>query len=203
MKPSNQLRTRTTPRNGVRLWLAVVAGAALVTAGAEPSAADVRRVEDTFTATTRGMTPDGVSLRIQVLEWSSDAARADVIAALEDPSALSKLPTVAYIWPAGSPVGYTAKYAHRSTTANGGERITFVTDKRVGSYDFKKWSVATPPAQPPPSYSVVELYLDAGGAGVGNLSLAADVVVDAATSTVTLTRGGNEVLAEVKREPAG
>lgn len=184
------------------IWVAAVGGAALVVAGAEPAAAEVRRVQDTFTATTSGMTPAGVNLRMQVLEWSSDAARADVIAVLDDAAALAKLPTAGYVWPAGSPVGYTVKYAHRSTTDDGLERITFVTDKPVGSYDFKKWSAAAPAALPAASYSVIELYVDTAGTGVGNLSLAAEVVVDEATSTVTLARGGSEVLADVKRQPS-
>jgi hypothetical protein len=184
------------------LWLAAVAGAALMAATSGPAAAEVRRVQDTFTAMTRGMTPEGLNLRIQVLEWSDDDARGDVLAALEDGPALGKLPTVGYVWPAGSPVGYTVKYAHRSMTDDGLERITFVTDKPVGSYDFKKWSVATPAPPPARSYSVIELYVDgAAGTGVGNLSLAADVIVDEATSTLTLVRGGSEVLADVQRQP--
>jgi hypothetical protein len=183
--------------NRVVLWSAVAA--TILLAGVVPVAAEVRRVQDTFTATTSGMTPEGLNLRIQIFEWSNDAARADVIATLEDASALAKLPTVGYVWPAGSPVGYTVKYAHRAMTDDGRERVTFITDRTLGGYDFKKWSVAAPAAQAS-SYSVLELYLE-GAAGVGNLSLAAAVVVDEATSTVTLAQGGSNVLADVKHVP--
>jgi hypothetical protein len=181
--------------------LAVTAAAALTLCGAlAPAGAAVRTVVDAYAVTTTGMTPAGLALRIQVLEWSDDNARADVVATIEDAPALGKLPTVGYVWPAGSPVGYTVKYAHRTKAADGHERLTFVTDKAVGSYDYKKWSVAGATAKALP-YSVIELYVDATGNGTGNLSLAAEVVVEAATNTLTLATGGNNVLTGVKREP--
>jgi hypothetical protein len=174
---------------------------ALCAAALAPAGAAVRSVVDAFTATTTGMTPADLVLRIQVLEWSDDSARADVVAALEDAPALAKLPTVGYVWPAGSPVGYTVKYAHRTQTADGRDRLTFVTDKAVGSYDFKKWSAAGATAKSLP-YSVVELYVDTAGNGTGNLSLAAEVAIDSAANTVTLATGGSNVLTGVKREPS-
>jgi hypothetical protein len=173
---------------------------ALCAATHAPAIAAVRPVEDAYTATTTGMMPADLVLRIQVLAWSDDNARADVVAALEDAPALGKLPTVGYVWPAGSPVGYTLKYAHRTKTADGRDRLTFVTDKTVGSYDYKKWSVPNSAAKALP-YSVLELYVDGAGNGVGNLSLAADAVIDAATSTITLATGASNVLKDVKRQP--
>lgn len=181
--------------------LAALTGAALLASG--PLGAEVRRVQETYTATTTGMTPAGLNLRFQVLEWSSDDARAEVVATLADPAALAKLPTVGYVWPAGSPVGYTVKYAQRTTADDGRDRITFVTDKVVGSYDFKKWSVAgAPPPQgaSPAGYSVVELYVDDAGEGTGTLSLAADVIIDEDAATVSLASGAAEVLTDVKRQ---
>jgi hypothetical protein len=123
-----------------------------------------------------------------------------VDATLEDAPALGTLPTVGYLWPAGSPVGYTVKYAHRTKTADGRDRLTFVTDKTVGSYDFKKWSVAGTTVKSLP-YSVVELYVDTAGNGTGNLSLAAEVAIDSATNTITLATGDSHVLTGVKRQP--
>jgi hypothetical protein len=168
----------------------------------EPANADVHRIEDAYTATTTGMTPAGLALRLQVIQWSDDAARADVIGVLDDGPALAKLPTVGYVWPAGSPVGYTVKYAHRSPTADGRERITLVTDKPLGSYDYKKWSVAGAAPQAAATYSVIELYVDSSGNGVGNLSLATEVIVDEAASTISLASGGSaNLLANVERQP--
>jgi len=183
-----------------RFAVITAAAAAFCAVTLGPAGAAVRGVTDTFTATTTGMMPADLVLRIQVLEWSDDNARAAVVAALEDAPAFTKLPTVGYVWPAGSPVGYTVKYAHRTKTADGRDRLTFVTDKAVGSYDYKKWSVAGAAGKALP-YSVVELYVDGAGNGVGNLSLAAEAVVDAATSAITLATGGSNVLKDVKRQP--
>jgi hypothetical protein len=152
------------------------------------------------------MTPADVKLRIQILEWSEAGARADVVAALADEAgaakALAPLPTVGYVWPAAGPVGYWVKYAHRTPAPNGGERITLVMDKRIGSYDYKGWSVSGATAKPI-GYSVLELRVDSSGNGVGTLSLAVDVVVDEEADTVSLATGGTtaNVLKDVKREP--
>jgi hypothetical protein len=166
-----------------------------------------RSVAAAFTATTTNMTPAGLDLRVQILQWQEADARAEVVAALASGSdvakTLAKLPTVGYIWPASSPVGYSLKYAQRSSLPDGGERITLVTDKRMGSYDFKGWSVPTPVAPDLP-YSVVELDVPSSGAGTGQLSLATEVMVDEAAGTVSLAAGSAtaNVLTNVKREAA-
>jgi hypothetical protein len=160
-------------------------------------------VAERFTATTTAMVPRDVTLRIDVREWSDDAARAAVIAALAQPSdvskALSALPTVGYVWRGDSAVGYSVKYAHRAPVPEG-ERITLVTDKRLGSYDFKPWA-ADQPASTELEYSVVELYLDQSGRGAGTMSHAAEVAIDAATALVTLGADAPRLLANVKLEP--
>jgi hypothetical protein len=185
-------------------WLGALMTSLLLIGALHPIAAQVRRVEDAFTATTAGMTPAGVALRLQVLAWSDETARADVVAALETPDlpTLAKLPTVGYIWPTDSPVGYSVKYAHKMP-ASGGERITLVTDKPLGGYDYRKWSVADATAKTEAGYSVIELTVDSAGNGTGTTSLAADVVVDSAAGTVSLAAGGPALLAQVRREPAG
>ena len=186
-----------------RIVAACAAAAFLVLTSTAPAAP--RAVAATFTATTTNMTPADVKLRIQILEWSEAGARADVVAALADaaeaPKALAPLPTVGYVWPAASPVGYSVKYAHRTPAPNGGERITLVMDKRIGSYDYKGWSVTGASAKPI-AYSVLELSVDASGNGAGTLSLAADVVVDEEADTVSLATDGTpvNVLKDVKRE---
>ena len=168
-------------------------------------AAGPRLVADTFTATTANMTPAGMNLRIQIIEWQEAEARAEAIATLaaEDaPTPLAKLPTVGYVWPSGSPVGYSVKYAYRTQQPNGGERVTLVTDKRLGSYDFKGWSVASPAAANDAPYSVIELDLNDSGTGTGTMSLAGEVVLDEEAGTVALKPGAPSLLTNVKREPA-
>jgi hypothetical protein len=180
--------------------------AAVALASAKAFGAGPRTVADTFTATTAGMTPAGLKLRIQILEWQEAAARAEVVATLaagsDAPTPLAKLPTVGYVWPEGSPVGYSLKYAHRAASPSGGERITLVTDRRLGSYDFKGWSVPSPAATSDLPYSVVELDLPSSGAGTGKLSLAADVLLDEAAGSVSLAGSAANLLADVERTPA-
>jgi hypothetical protein len=170
-------------------------------------AAGPRAVAEAFAATTANMTPAGVNLRIQVIEWQEADARSEAVATLvagaDAATPLSKLPTVGYVWPSDSPVGYSLKYSHRVAAADGGERITLVTDKPLGSYDYKGWSVANATATHAP-YSVIELELPGSGAGTGSLSLAGEVTLDEQAGTVTLAAapGGASLLTNVKREPA-
>jgi hypothetical protein len=197
------------------LVAAIALAAPFAESGAEsqaaPSAKPVKAVQtvrpqtsDRFTAVTTAMTPKDVTLRINLLRWSDDPGRAEVVAALgeSDPTgALLKLPTLGHVWLSSSPVGFAVKYARRSATPDGGERITFVTEKRLDHYEFKKWSPAPPLAAKDTGYGVVELYLDANGQGTGTFSLAADVKVDAATADVSLADGAPRLLTNAKVEP--
>jgi len=184
-----------------RLVFSMAALLLTMTAGAGP-----RPVAATLAATTANMTPAGENLRIQIIEWQEADARTNAVATLaagaDASPPLAKLPTVGYIWPKGSPVGYSVKYAHREPQPDGGERITLVTDKRLGSYDFKGWSTPSPAAGSDVPYSVVELDLSSSGSGTGTLSLASEVVLDEQAGTVTLKPGAPTLLTNVAREPA-
>lgn len=163
-----------------------------------------RKAVDRFSAMTAEMSPSDVTLRFDLLRWSDDAGRADVVAALDagDPAGeLLKLPTLGYIWASSSPVGFSLKYAHRAATQGGGERLTFVTDKALDHYEFKKWAPNPPLAAKSIGYGVVELYLDANGQGTGTFSLAADVHVDDEHALVTLADGAPRLLTKAQAEP--
>lgn len=185
-------------------WLGGTIAAALLAIAWDAYAAGPLLVADTFTATTANMTPAGVNLRMQVIQWQEAAARAEVVATLaagaDASTPLAKLPTVGYVWPNGSPVGYSVKYAHHAPEPNGNERVTLVTEKRLGSYDFKGWSVATAAAGSDKPYSVIELELNGAGTGAGTLSLGAEVLLDEAAGTVALKTDGPGLLTNVKRE---
>jgi hypothetical protein len=163
-----------------------------------------RTVTAAFAATTANMTPAGVQVRIQVIEWQDAAARAEAVASVaagaDAATPLAKLPTVGYFWPSGSPIGYSLKYAHKVEGPDG-ERITLVTDKRVGSYDYKPWAAPTPASNADAPYSVIELRVDGAGNGVGSLSLAGAVQIDEAAGTIALADGAPTLLTNVKREP--
>jgi hypothetical protein len=187
--------------------MAACAMAALALAMAQDAfAAGPRQIAATFNATTANMTPANIALRMQIIEWQEAAARSEVVASMaagaDAATPLAKLPTVGYVWPAGSPVGYSVKYAHRAPAPNGGERITLVTDRKLGSYDYKGWSVPSPAAKSDTPYSVIELQVDAAGTGTGSFSLAAEVVLDEQGGTVALQDGAPTLLTNVKRETA-
>ena len=181
---------------------AALVGALLAVGAAH--AADGSRLADRYTAKTTAMMPSGVTVRIDVRTWSDEAARAAVIEALatgaDAVKALQGLPTVGYVWQGDSPVGYALKYAHRGAMTDG-ERVTFVTDKRLGAYDRKPWSVGTTEPQHETTYSLIELYLDRSGKGDGTLSLAPQPKLDKDQGVVTFPTDAPRVLIEAKHEP--
>lgn len=180
-------------------------GALAATAPVKAALTAVPRIAvERFSAVTTAMSPSDVTVRFDLLRWSDDESRAGAVAALGEPdpaAALRKLPTLGHVWLSGSAVGFAVKYADRAPMADGGERITFVTDRSLGSYDFNKWSPAPPLASKDLAYGVIELYLDANGHGTGTFSLAADVQVDAASSRVSLAEGAPRLLTNAKAEP--
>ncbi|HVY64881.1 MAG TPA: hypothetical protein VHH11_08680 [Gammaproteobacteria bacterium] len=148
---------------------------------------------DTYEAALTGVSATGITLKIEVLNWSDDAGRAAVVDALgagaDLPKELDKLPSVGAVWQSGSAVGHSVKYAHRVTEADGSQRITLVTTKPLDSYSFKPWTLTSGTAAPQIPYGVLELKLDGKGTGTGTLSLAAEVAVDATAHTVSLKTG--------------
>jgi len=164
--------------------------------------AQERRIPDTYTALTANMSPADVELKADILQWSTDAARAAVIAAIteaEDPvAALQELPTLGVVWRSDSAVGSAIKYASREVAADGSETVTLVTDKRVGSTSFNPWVADDSPVASPPPYSVIQM----STGGSGSMSLAAEIVIDADAATVALDRdSGTAVLANVAKAP--
>ncbi|MDX1562373.1 MAG: hypothetical protein R3305_05575 [Gammaproteobacteria bacterium] len=171
------------------------------------SPAQERRVPDTYTAITTNMTPAGVELKADILEWSDDDARAAVIDALaaEDPvAALKELPTAGVVWRSGSAVGHSVKYAHRETLANGDQQITLVTDRVIGSTSFNPWTAGDDATvNEELGYSVVEMNVATDGSGTGTMSLAAEIVIDPAANTIGLAPDASapSLLADVALQP--
>ena len=196
--------------------LAVLAGL-LVLAGAIDGSAQPggeEPVPETFTATTANMDPEGTDLRFNVLRWSDDAEREAVLDVLTNAGtepgddgeldALIELPTLGYVWPDGSALGYAIKYARRDAVADGGERLTFVTGRRLGRFGREPWTPEGTPETALQPFTVIELRLDGDGDGAGTMSPAADVAFDEANRTVALTNYDTAptLLAAAKRQPA-
>lgn len=181
-----------------------------------PASGQDREVPETFTATTANMDPDGEDVRFSLLRWSSDADRRAVLDVLtgadgeageseenDEIAALLELPTVGYLWPSSSGVGYSLKFAHRAAAPDGGEHLTFVTGRRLGTFGRAPWAPPDAPEAAPRRYTVIELRLDSSGAGAGTTSAAADVAFDAENAVVALRDyAAAPVLFEnVKRRP--
>ena len=154
--------------------------------------ADQRTAPDTYTAVTTAMQPAGVTLRFVVTQWSTDDERAAVVAALDDPAkaktALADLPTVGVVWRSGSAIGSRIKYAQRETMANGDERVTLVTEQRLGPQSYRPWVADQPAADAPADFTVIQLDANDEGSGVGTMSFAAGLALDADSMMVSLDR---------------
>src|SRR5688500_2055548 len=112
-------------------------------------------------------------------------------------AAIAAAPTVGFIWGDG-PTGYSIKYAWRSSTPEGQERIVLATDRRLGAH-APSWPAATGAAADA-EYTVLEIRIDQKGTGQAKASLAAPIVVDAAAKTLALDGYATApVLLEVKR----
>ena len=201
----------------VAVWRSAVLTGLLVLAaggggGAQPGGDE--SVPETITATTANMDPEGTELRFNVLRWSDDAEREAVFDVLTgadteasddgELDALTDLPTLGYVWPDGSSLGYAIKYARRDTAPGGGERLTFVTGRRLGTFGRDPWTPAGTPDTVLRPFTVIELRLDGNGDGAGTMSPAADVAFDEANQTVALTNYDDAatLLAAAKRQPA-
>ena len=181
--------------------LTFVAAAAVFGSAPALCLAQERPVPDTYKAVTVNMSPADVELKADVLHWSDEAGREAVIDALgqEDPGkALRELPTLGVVWRSGSAVGHSIKYAARKMTADGAEMLTFVTDRAVGATSFSPWTADDPATDTQLGYSVIQMTTN----GEGTMSLAAPVVIDAATHMVSLdTSNGTAILTNVRKEP--
>lgn len=188
---------------------------AAVALAAPPAAAqnDVP-VPETFTATTVNMEPAGEDLRFSVLRWSTEADRRAVVDVLTTPeaeaggtegelAALLELPSLGHLWPGSSSVGYSLKYARRVPLAGGGERLTFVTGRRLGTFGRASWMPDGAPQAADRPFTVVELRIDHTNNGEGKLSAGAEIALDTNRSTVALRdyAAAPVLLEAVQRQP--
>ena len=195
----------------VLVWLPVLVATAAAVAVEAAQAVD-HNVE-VITATTVNMDPAGQDLKFDILRWSSDDDRQAVIGLLMHTateqgehatlSDLIALPSLGSVWLAESGLGYSLKYAHRVVTPDGGERLTFVTGRRLGAFNRTPWTSTVAPGAPDRPFTVIDLRLDGSGEGEGTMSLAADIVVDEKTGTVGLANYDTApvLLESVKRQP--
>jgi hypothetical protein len=112
-------------------------------------------------------------------------------------------PTSGFIW-TNEVTGYAIKYAYRVTQADGGQRIILATNRRLGA-NTDGWRPVDSGPNPDYDFTVVELRLDARGAGDATTSLTTPVTVDPDTKSIALEKGTSSpvILRNVKREQSG
>ena len=98
-------------------------------------------------------------------------------------AALQSAAGVGYLWSSES-VGYSLRYAHRTTQADGRVQIVLATDRRLGSFD-DSWKPATGERNDYP-FTVIELRLTPAMMGEGKASLTGSVSIDGAANTIAL-----------------
>jgi len=98
-------------------------------------------------------------------------------------AAIKAAPTLGYIWTDGV-TGYSIKYAWRSVAADEQARIVLVTDRRLDSR--APHLAPAPAAAGDADFTVIEMRLDAHGAGDGKTSLTTAVAIDTAANTLAL-----------------
>ena len=114
---------------------------------------------------------------------------------------LQKAPTVGILWTSES-VGYSLHFAYRIAQPDGGERIIFATDRRLGTWS-EQWWKPTGTAKPSGyDFSFIELRLNAKGEGEGRTSLTGKVTEDATIKGIALENYSTQpiVLKNVKRQ---
>jgi hypothetical protein len=97
-------------------------------------------------------------------------------------------PTLGYIWTDGV-TGYSIKYAWRSPAPvqrdekDEKERIVLITARRINSH-APGWAAASAAADA--DFTVIEMHLDAHGAGEAKTSLTSGVAIDTTANTLAL-----------------
>jgi len=98
---------------------------------------------------------------------------------------LQKANTVGILWTSES-AGYSIKYAYRTTTPEGGERIIFATDRRLGGWSDQWWKPTGTAAATNLPFTVFEIRFPATGDGEGRTTLTGKVIEDTAAKSIAV-----------------
>jgi hypothetical protein len=100
-------------------------------------------------------------------------------------AALQKLNSVGILWTSES-AGYSIKYAYRTTMPDGGERIIFATDRRLGNWSDQWWKPAATSTPTNLPFTVFELRMNEKGDGEGRTTLTGKVAEDAVAKSIAV-----------------
>jgi hypothetical protein len=98
--------------------------------------------------------------------------------------AIRRAPTVGYLW-TSDVTGYSIKYAYRTPSSEGSERIILAIDRRLGTH-VAAWQPVTPQPATDYPFTVLEMRFDTGGIGEARTSLTTNVIVDKQAGTLAL-----------------
>ena len=177
--------------NAVNLKVLLALGAALCVAMPLAANAQTHRI-DGYKATLANVeNAEGVSMRIELVRWSTDAEHAEVLEALASDGegdameALKGMPTAGVVWTSVSSVGYAVKYARREELPSGVVRVALIVDRPLGGHELRPWAPLGGMATDYP-FTLIELRVPDQETGEGKLSLSAEVAVDSDDGLISL-----------------
>ncbi len=144
-----------------------------------------------YTAMSANVTGAPDVVKIDLLRWSTDAEREQLLTALsgkgikEFSAALAKAPTLGYIWTSES-AGYSLRYAWRMSAPDGGLRVIVATDKALGAWNPQIWKPLGTAKGNDYDFTVLEMRMKGKLPGEGKSSLFAKITVDNSAKTIAL-----------------
>lgn len=110
--------------------------------------------------------------------------------------AMQAMPRMGHFGAPGN-LSWDIHFARRTPLPEGGERVTLITDRRIGF-----WEAANQPRSIDYPFTVIELRLNADGEGEGKMSIATKVIHDKENNMITLENYETQPvrLTNVKRE---
>jgi hypothetical protein len=168
-----------------RLFRRALATAALAAlfASSYPAAQTTER----FTGAAINMNRGAASnIDIVINRYSTDSERDRLMAVMMERGpeklldTLQSLPRVGYFRTPDS-TGWDIHFARKMPGPDGGERITLITDRRIGF-----WEASRQPRSFDYPFTVIELRLNGDGEGEGKMSIATKIIADKDSNTIVL-----------------
>jgi len=188
------------PRLRVLLPFAALAVTVLLTLVAS---AQTLGTPERFTASAINTNNASVgTIDITVNRWSTDKQRDALMAVMLEKGpdklleAIQDMPSAGHFGTPGN-LSWDLRFARRTPLPDGGERVTLVTDRRIGF-----WEATRQPRSFDYPFTVIELRLNADGEGEGKMSIATKVIVDKDQNMITLENYDLQpvMLTHVRRE---
>ena len=101
-------------------------------------------------------------------------------------AALQKTGSVGILWTSES-AGYSIKFAYRMALPDGGERIIFATDRRLGNWSEQWWKPTGTSAPTNLPFTVFEFRLNDKGDGEGRTTLTGKVAEDTTAKSIAVS----------------